>query len=188
MRIFPPEIDTVQSAPALGAAPCTGETELTALPEESRAIDAMMKAYRCFLEAVQHHTPYPETLLAEFETAISQAHLAIGTLRFCHNLNTQYHQLGASQPKDLPQPLPELPGKKHPSPLAWKSEFEEKVGFRQYALPYQGVVNAMVEALENVIALDSCYPCQHASDTLIESITQCESVLNRLRLEAHMRI
>ncbi len=157
------------------------DADLTILPAERIAVDALVKAYRQFSSIAEHYKPYPAGLIREFVEGIHWAQLAVGTVRFYHALNQEYR---LNLPSDNTENLRVKDAITTPERLAvlkaWSAQFNESLVFKQYPAGYTVILRNLLAAWEQMLALTEQFPDQHVYDDFKRGILRCESVLNRL--------
>ncbi len=173
--------------PFTGKLPCSGEGELCILPEEKKAVDALIMAYQKFSDLAQTIKPGADDIILQFETGINKAHLAIGTLYFLHTLNQEYRKLGGTpEEKTLSKtPIPTITTQETLVTLKhWRNDFLKETAERHYSEAFQDILLDLLDAWDHTLSLTHCYPDQHLYHEFIQGIKQCETILNQLRQES----
>ncbi len=175
--VNPPQ-QAAPTEPITGEAPCTGNTALNILPEESQAVQSLVEAYKAFSQMLKQMDSYPEDLAREFTEGIHHVQLCVGTVRFYHTLNQEYRQHGEQESSEVMTPAEKLHLLRQEQLM-----FTERTLFRHYPEPLEAVAGHLSTAWEAFLALTAMFPDQHVHDEFGRGIEQCEAVLNRLHLE-----
>lgn len=167
--------------PFIGRVPVAGESDLSILPEERAAMDALIRAYRGFCALYTAQQSASEDMRTAFTEALHLAQLAVGTVRFYHTLNGEYRAVLAETTAVSTDGV--MTSAERMAELStWKCDFQTVVAARDYPQTFEAVAACLLDAWEPVLQLTARYPDQHVYDDFQRGIQQCEALLYKLHL------
>lgn len=146
------------------------------LPLEIRASEAIVDAVKLFFVlADQSGLPSQKELTRQFVDGIHLCQTNLGAVRFFHALNQRERKAhGYTTPlMTSPEKLRELE--------RWKIMFEAQWKARQYAAAPRKIMERLMAAWEDMMALTQDYPDQHNYDDFMRGMALCEYILSRMK-------